>query len=280
MSSELNRIGLAEKSFKTVMDADVHQDNKDGRILSAMAFMTAAAAAIFAKAYTPSINSDELNKILSTALSTYLDQTKIVNVVDDVVINLGKSGVKVFGIDISLIAFFFYILLVVLGFSLYLAALGPTLNLPDWFSNKKDSQEGDKIKSLLFFNAIAPLKEDIWKNYWQNTVEVDLQDAMTVNFINETLLIAQKTRVKFALMELGSFFFKGSLICLSILIASLFSFDPRIVWLVAWISVSLLFFMFYIETNKKAFGKSPIRLHWMIFSIVALIIAFGGLFFL
>jgi len=50
-SSKPKLIALGEISFKTVLEADVHLDNKASRILGAMAFLTAAAAAIFAKAY-------------------------------------------------------------------------------------------------------------------------------------------------------------------------------------------------------------------------------------
>jgi hypothetical protein len=42
---------LAETSFKTVLDADVYLDNKASRILAALAFLTAASAAVFARAY-------------------------------------------------------------------------------------------------------------------------------------------------------------------------------------------------------------------------------------
>ena len=45
---------LAESSFKAVLDADYHLDDKASRILSTMAFLTAAAAAVFSKAYLPS----------------------------------------------------------------------------------------------------------------------------------------------------------------------------------------------------------------------------------
>gem|GEM_PF-3018068 len=37
------RIQLVETSFKTVLASDLHEDDKAGRILSAMAFLTAAA---------------------------------------------------------------------------------------------------------------------------------------------------------------------------------------------------------------------------------------------
>ena len=45
-----DRLQLVEASFKTVLDADLHEDDKAGRILSTMAFLTAAAAAVLSAA--------------------------------------------------------------------------------------------------------------------------------------------------------------------------------------------------------------------------------------
>src|SRR5436190_19060038 len=50
--SEAKRFDLSEKLINGLLAANEHLDDKAGRILSAMAFLTAAAAATFTKAYS------------------------------------------------------------------------------------------------------------------------------------------------------------------------------------------------------------------------------------
>jgi hypothetical protein len=96
-----SRYELAETSFKTVLDCDIHEDNKASRILTAMAFLTAAAAGIFAKAYS----SDNDSQLWVLAV------------------------------------FSLYMFFVFLGASLYLTALGPALNIPLHWSKKGEEKE-------------------------------------------------------------------------------------------------------------------------------------------
>jgi hypothetical protein len=93
--TDKNKLKLAETSFKTVLDANVHEDNKASRILAAMAFLTAAAAAVFARAQS-----------------------------------ITTPQPIVFGLAWAVASFSFYMFLVLLGSLFYLVALGPALNLP------------------------------------------------------------------------------------------------------------------------------------------------------
>jgi hypothetical protein len=89
---------LVEASFKAVVEADIHQDNKANRIVSAMAFLTAAIATTFTRIY---------------------DFTK-------------------FPIDLTLIFFSFFLLCVILGTASYLNALGPSFNIPQGLRKKSE----------------------------------------------------------------------------------------------------------------------------------------------
>jgi hypothetical protein len=93
-------IDLAEITFKTVLDADVHQDDKASRILSGMAFLTAAAAAIFAKAYSPGIASGDLLK-LSQTLAPFVNPSDLPSVVDNVTRAIEKQPLMLLGLDLA-----------------------------------------------------------------------------------------------------------------------------------------------------------------------------------
>lgn len=225
---------LAETSFKTVLDADIHLDNKASRILSAIAFLTAAASAIFARAYYPVQITPELQQVITRSLSPYLNAAQIFSTVSTVTQNLQKLRLSLFGFDLALLSFSAYIFFVILGSALYLAALGPSLNLQGEFRK----QHKDKsVKSLLFFDKIAEINKDKWLNYWADNTAYQLLEDQKNNFIYETYLIAQKTKTKVQLMSIGSICFRLGFFCLVPLIASLFSFSPLSGWSFFFISL-------------------------------------------
>lgn len=237
-------IKLAETSFKTVLDADIHLDNKASRILSAIAFLTAAAAAIFSRAYSPVQTAPELQQPLTQALSPYLKAAQLPSTVSNVLQNLEKPRMSLLGFDLALLSFSAYILFVLLGAALYLAALGPSLNIPGWL---RDQSKNKQVKSLLFFENIASVDEDRWFNYWTENAPKDVQRRIKDNFIKETYLLAQKTKTKVRLMSVGSVCFKGAITSLAFLIVSLFSFAPSSGWLFLLISVLTLGVAFTFE---------------------------------
>src|SRR5437763_2496252 len=192
-------IQLAETTFKAVLDADYHLDDKASRILSAMAFLTAAAAAIFAKAYSSGIP--------------------------------GTTRVLVFGWDLSLVAFLSYMLLVLIGAAFYLAALGPALNKPSGWLISGASE----VRSRLFYDFIARVHPDAWSRYWKSLTAEVLQNKIQEDYIFESRLLAEKARAKFLWMSFGSVFFRVALICLINLVASLFFAN---VTMVRFISIS------------------------------------------
>lgn len=237
-------IELAETSFKSVLDADYHLDDKASRILSAMAFLTAAAAAIFAKAYSPAIPISELQSKVTQSLSPFIDQQSLPAVTANVVQGFHKTGAFVLGVDMSLLTFFGYVLFVLVGAAFYLAALGPSLNKPsEWVGSGSD-----KIQSRLFYDFIAQAKRTAWKAYWKGGDEAEhqqklqeIETEMEGDYIFESHLLAEKAKAKFLLMSLGSICFRAAILCLIALVASLFADSLRLTRMLTFFGWSLMF---------------------------------------
>lgn len=213
------RIQLVEASFNAVLNSDLHEDDKAGRILSAIAFLTAAAAGIFSAAYSPNLGGATLNRTLQ------------------------QSPLTIFGLNASVLAFSAYIFFILIGAVLYLGALGPSFNRPSWFGNRSQ-----QVHSLLFFRNIGALDAATWSNYWLkdgNTL-AELQSKLVENYIYECWLIAQKEEAKVTLMSLGSLSFRIAILFLVMLTATLFLPNPGMVWVLLLlglfgISASFLF---------------------------------------
>lgn len=220
------QIQLAETSFKTVLDSDLHEDDKAGRILSAMAFLTAAAAGIFSVAYTPGPSTTTLKQTLTQTLLPYISTAQIPSAVNSAVESLQKPSLTIFGLSAPVLAFSAYIFFVLVGTALYLGALGPNFNRPSWFQGRRQG-----VHSLLFFKNIGVLDKEAWSNYWLNDKRTlaQLQAQLVKNYIDECWLIAQKEDAKVTLMSLGSLSFRIAVLFLVILMATLFLPDSGVV---------------------------------------------------
>lgn len=243
MTTNISKFELAEKSFKAVLDADIHLDNKASRILSAIAFLTVAAVSIFAKAYSPEI---------------------------------AEKGIQILGYDLAVLSFSAYILFVLLGSGLYLFALGPSLNIPSWLRSRGNATREDEnqVRSLLFFDSISALPEETWSKHWHNKSSEEIQKQMLGNLIKESYLIAQKTKNKVDTMSLGSIFFRIAIACLIPLVTSFLHASNRLIWIYICIGLFFLFFIYtiaYWKTwNNIAQGKSSF-IFWGIVTISSLI---------
>ena len=178
-SSSPERIGqkldIAERGFKIIVAADDHLDGKAAHILAAMAFITAAASGIFARAYAVSSTAIEVGRSGNTANAIVLSNHITIT-----------------------ISFWIFIVSVLIGSLFHLAALGPGLNIPAWFRGV----EAD-VKSLIFFEFVAQTSKEKWELYWKEKTTDELENQMAVHFIVEARLIAQKARNNTALMLLG-----------------------------------------------------------------------------
>jgi hypothetical protein len=242
-SKRRQKIDLAEASFKTVLDADYHLDDKASRILSAMAFLTAAAAAIFAKAYSSGTP--------------------------------GAPRILVFGVDLSLVAFLAYMVFVLIGAGLFLAALGPALNKPSGWLISGASD----VRSRLFYDFIARVHSDAWSQYWNSLTAEELQNRIQQDYVFESRLLAEKARAKFLSMSFGSVFFRLALIWLIILVASLFSSNATIVQFISIFGSMALLVVFAFErlTQPPRPQKDQILDSWLLWLITLIIFLFVGL---
>jgi hypothetical protein len=269
-------IELAETSFKAVLDADYHLDDKASRILSAMAFLTAAAGAIFAKAYAPTLPAADLRSKVENALSGVITPGAQSSsaVVDAVIASVQKPTAYIFGWDAALVFFGLYILCVLVSTGFYLAALGPALNKPAFWIKGS----GDDIKSRLFYDFIARVNINQWEEYWSNTPVAVLRTSFTQDYVKETWFLAEKAYAKFYWMSFGSIFFRLGLVAFVIFIASLFSANVQVVQVLATTGVILLMSVYAFERltrPPRPRGKQLFRswLFWL-FAAIALLLIF------
>ena len=252
-----SKLELARESFKTVMEADIHEDNKASRTLSAMAFLTAAAAAIFAKVFSPNIAAGDTLQKFSQILSSYTAQPTL-PIANQLIVSIGKPIISLFGIDWTLLTFFTFLILMVLGVLLYLAALGPSLNIPASFRNRQE-----KAKSLIFFGFIGEMTSDSWEKHWKNSTSADLESQMLTNLVIETHLVAQKTKTKVLFMSIGSFVLKIAILFLCFLTASFFSYDINLVRLFVFGAGVLFIVLLGFEILAR-----PSRVNWKLLSLI------------
>jgi hypothetical protein len=249
-SEGVKRVELAEATFKTVLDADYHLDDKASRILSAMAFFTAAAAAIFAKAYSSTMPQYELRSRIAKALAPFTIQgaPSSTTVVDSVISNIAAPSAQLFGHDLSLIAFLGYMLFVIISAGFYLAALGPSLNKPSgWLASTKT------IRSRLFYDFIAQVNENDWSEHWTSATApiASLHQEFQDNYVFESRLLAEKARAKYLWLSFGSLFLRLALLCLIVLTVSLFASRTQTVGVLSTLGCALLFVVFVFQNITK-----------------------------
>ena len=156
-NQEKSTFDLAEKSFLSVLNNGyLNEDNKASRMLSAIAFITAAAAAVFAKIYI----SDKTQPTL-----------------------------QVFGVNWVIISFLLFMLLVLFGALCCLAVMDAALNLPEPFTKNA----ANKKTSYLFFKLIADGGLKNWLDSWE---EKTISNSFVENYKYETFLLAQVAWIK------------------------------------------------------------------------------------
>jgi hypothetical protein len=219
--SEPKLIDLSEKVITDTLEVNQHFDDKASRILSAMAFLTAAAAAIFTKAYSPSPPAELIRPDFTNAINK---------------VSWDMPHATLGGIEWSLVSFSLYMLFVLVGAVLYLTALGPFLNISQaWRREIRPDRSTDKslkLSSLAFFYFISEVDEKEWEEYWKPPVRTpeNLQEELADNYIKEARKVAQNAKVKYTYLSVGSLFFIVAIFFLMALIAGLLSTDNRVVW--------------------------------------------------
>ena len=234
------KVHIARESFHEVLASDVHEDNKAPRILTAMAFIATAAAVIFAE-----ISRAGIAPSLMFPLFNYMYIPT---------------------------CFFAFIVTMLIGTLLLLAALGPTFNIP----RPKNSKEEPYPRSLLFSQYILEGTPDQWKAHWEESCKNNLEAELVANYVNEAYLLSRKVTHKVNMMRIAKFVYKFSLGFLGLLIVPVLTTDTNQVYSIAgWIFAIVLLQDLVereISPGKKPFSiNSPITLVEMVISIFLVI---------
>jgi hypothetical protein len=173
---------LTTKSFDTVTRVTEYEDEKANRILTAIAFISAFAAVLFAV-------------MVGRYSATYLRQLRAVS---GWRFKLLISGHGIFAV---------YTLVVVAGALFSVLGLRPTFVLP-----KEWNAPGSDPSSYLFFLKIKDVRPTDWANAFKNKKSSEeLMLEYIKNEITETHLISEGLSVKLAKLETANVFYVASL---------------------------------------------------------------------
>lgn len=196
-----NKANIARESFKEVLASDGHEDSKAQRILTAMAFITAAAGLIFAEISRVGIAPSMMFPLLN---HTYVPT-----------------------------CFFAFIVTMLFGTLFFLAALGPAFNIPKHLRTKNIASYP---KSLLFSQLILQGTQDQWIKYWQESSHENLQLKLAECYVKEAYLLSEKVKFKVSYMRNGKFIYKLSLGFLGLMVIPVFTMQMNQVYsIAAWI---------------------------------------------
>lgn len=185
------KLDLAARSFQTVLRHVEHEDNKATRIVISMAFLTAAAAAVFSQ-----VEGDP----------------------DPIATVAGED------INMTILMFAVFAGFVLGGTLFMLAALGPKFNLPRHWREEEsaDQPEEPEVDSLLFSERIARYSEERWRKHWESSTDY-LTKQMERNLVHEAHLLAGKAVYKVEMMRLGRNLYRLALMALAWFLAVSFS---------------------------------------------------------
>lgn len=176
---------LLEASYREVLDAVKHQDDKIGRLFTGIAFLTAAALAM-----------------ANLGSAKYLSQKYI----------------GWWAAPPAMLSLAAYLLLVLAAVTILIGSLGTPLRVPglsgaapknpvDWV--------GPRPASQIYFGEISKLSLLQWREKWTGGVE-DLEDELAQSLVGETHNLAARTQFKYGRMNESIALFNLALLFLAI----------------------------------------------------------------
>ena len=180
---------ITERSLETVTHLTEYEDDKANRILTAMAFLSAFAAVIFA--IVPSRYPLSFPVILTRS-------------------GFRKDAYLLFG---TYGGFVLYAITLILGVAFTLHGMRPRFNIP-----KGWKPDGSKPGSYLFFAKIVEVSPADWANSFLNASKDELLTAYVKNSVLETYLVAEKIVPKIKSLKRGVKLFQFSTIILAMLL--------------------------------------------------------------
>jgi len=178
-----------QRSLETVTHLTEYEDEKANRILTAMAFLSAFAAVIFA--IVPSRYPLSFPGMLIRT-------------------GLRRDAYLLFG---TYAGFVVYAVTLILGVAFVLHGMRPRFNIP-----KGWRPDGSKPGSHLFFAKIVEVSPADWANAFLNTGKDEVLSAYVKNSILETYLVAEKIVPKIKWLKRGVMLFQVSTIVLAVLL--------------------------------------------------------------
>lgn len=167
-SSDIDaKLELITRSYAEVLDATKHQDDKVGRMLTSVAFLTAATLALAALASANFVTR--------------------------------KFDISPFVLPLGLIALVVFLVGVVFTVMLLLTSLATPLRLPGMVSSKRRRPvewAGSVQGSQVYFYEIAGLTADEWEIKWSASAEA-LKKERLDSLIIETRNLADRTNTKY-----------------------------------------------------------------------------------
>jgi len=169
------RYNITKDILQSPINLTKHEDEKAGRILAPMAFLTAAATTLFAA-------------FLNNNITWYIQATHV---------------------DLIVILFQFFIVFIVTGTILMLEAFGPYFEIPkSWRSrNKPEPRKKSEPKSFFFFDKIADMDVKDWTRYFENTNINEILLKASCDQIYEAHLISVKIKKKVKFIRAGKVFY-------------------------------------------------------------------------
>lgn len=176
--TQVTRYELLQQSYKEVLDATKHQDDKVGRQLTALAFLTAATL-VFASKGALSLRVN-MNGSLEP-LPTYF-----------------MSG---------------FLLCTAVSALMLILALASPLFLPSSATRKRPEPDGP---SSLFFKSMSQYSEDEWKRWWDESA--DRLPDVEEDLLEEVYNLARRADAKNARFIEGSTFFLYGIMFFALLV--------------------------------------------------------------
>ena len=168
-------LGLARESLDEVKTLTEYQDQKTARLLTIVAFLTAAAGAVFSKV----LDAYPLHQIMAMGILVYSILTCLVYAV-----------------------FALFLLFVAMGALVSFHAMQTRFI----WDEEPLNATGNHVKSYLFFRGILSTKPDVWASSFLDSTEKskpnpNLREEYFKNYIAEAYIVAAKVADKIACLE-------------------------------------------------------------------------------
>ncbi len=179
------KASVAKSILDDVVNSSNHEDEKVGRILGSMAFLTAGAAFAFA---------------------TFVGN---------------RIGPVVYGVQLVSVLFLVYIFMLVLGTTLMLEAMSPRLHLWRGKGAMKEDDVGFSagLDSMHFFKSIARRDLAEWLSYFENVKSADLLIKERGDALRQAHFLSTKVTTKVEYVRRGKLVIQISSIFIVVMVA-------------------------------------------------------------